>query len=49
MVARRMIKKQQLICNRRAVQPFLAVRVAVLNDTLEQRFRSWQVVRPVAA
>jgi hypothetical protein len=25
----------------RHVQPFLTVRVAVLNDTLEQAFRSW--------
>jgi hypothetical protein len=27
--------------NRETLQPFLAVRVAVLNDTLEQVFRSW--------
>jgi hypothetical protein len=27
--------------NRETVQPFLTVRVAVLNDTLEQAFRSW--------
>jgi hypothetical protein len=45
-----MIKKQQMTWNRRTVQPFLAVRVAVLNDTLEQAFRSWHVgFRPVAA
>ena len=35
-VANRMIKKQQM-----RVQPFHTVRVAVLNDTLEQAFRSW--------
>ena len=36
-----MIKKQQMRWNRHTVQPFLTVRVAVLNDTLEQAFRSW--------
>jgi len=44
------IKKQQMTWNRRTVQPFLAVRVAVLNDTLEHSFRSWHVgFRSVAA
>ena len=27
--------------NRETVQPFLPVRVAVLNETLEEAFRSW--------
>ena len=38
-VARRMIKKQQMRWNRWTVQPFLDVRVAVLNGTLEGSFR----------
>lgn len=38
-VARRMIKKQQMRWNRWTVQPFLDVRVAVLNGTLEASFR----------
>jgi hypothetical protein len=38
-VARRMIKKQQMCCNRWTVQPFLDVRVAVLDGTLEGSFR----------
>jgi hypothetical protein len=38
-VARRMIKKQQMRWNRWAVQPFLDVRVAVLDGTLEGAFR----------
>jgi hypothetical protein len=34
--------------NRDTVQPFLTVRIAVLNDTLEQTFRSWHAgFRPV--
>jgi hypothetical protein len=37
-----MIKRQQMRWNRDTVQPFLTVRVAVLNNTLEQAFRSWQ-------
>jgi hypothetical protein len=40
-VAKRMIKRQQMRWNRNTVQPFLTVRVAVLNDTLEQAFRTW--------
>jgi hypothetical protein len=38
-VARRMNKKQQMRWNRATVQPFLDVRTAVLNDTLEDAFR----------
>ena len=38
-VARRMTKKQQMRWNRWTVQPFLDVRVAVLDDILEGSFR----------
>jgi hypothetical protein len=38
-VSRRMIKKQQMRWNRWTVQPFLDVRTAVLNGTLEGAFR----------
>jgi len=38
-VAKRMSKKQQMRWNRATVQPFLDVRTAVLNDTLEDAFR----------
>jgi hypothetical protein len=38
-VARRMAKKQQMRWNRWTVQPFLDVRVAVLDGTLEKSFR----------
>jgi hypothetical protein len=38
-IARRMIKKQQMRWNRWTVQPFLDVRVAVLDGTLETLFR----------
>ena len=38
-VAKRMNKKQQMRWNRATVQPFLGVRTAVLNDTLEDTFR----------
>jgi hypothetical protein len=38
-VAKRMNKKQQMRWNRATVQPFLEVRTAVLNDTLENAFR----------
>jgi hypothetical protein len=38
-VAKRMNKKQQMRWNRTTVQPFLDVRSAVLNDTLEDAFR----------
>jgi hypothetical protein len=47
-IAKRMIKRQQMRWNRETVQPFLTVRVAVLNETLEQAFRSWHAgFRPV--
>ena len=39
-VSRRMVKRQQMRWNRETVQPFLTVRVHVLNDTLEDAFRS---------
>ena len=38
-VAKRMNKAQQMRWNRVTVQPFLDVRTAVLNDTLEDAFR----------
>jgi hypothetical protein len=38
-VAKRMNKKQQMRWNRTAVQPFLDVPTAVLNDVLEDAFR----------
>src|SRR4051794_38663470 len=38
-VAKRMTKAQQMRWNRATVQPFLDVRTAVLNDTLEDAFR----------
>jgi hypothetical protein len=38
-IARRMTKKQQMRWNRWTVQPFLDVRVAVLDGTLEGSFR----------
>ena len=38
-VARRMTKRQQLRGSRATVQPFLDVRIAVLNGTLEEAFR----------
>ena len=40
-IAKRMVKKQQMRWNRFTVQPFLTVRVHVLNGTLEQVFRAW--------
>ena len=39
-VAKRMNKKQQMRWNRETVQPFLDVRTAMLNETLEEAFRS---------
>jgi hypothetical protein len=36
-----MAKHQQMRWNRWTVQPFLEVRVAVLNDTLADSFRDW--------
>jgi hypothetical protein len=38
-LSKRMIKKQQMRWNRWTVQPFLDVRVAVLNKTLAGSFR----------
>jgi hypothetical protein len=38
-VAKRMNKAQQMRWNRASVQPFLDVRTAVLNGTLEDAFR----------
>jgi len=38
-IAKRMNKKQQMRWNRATVQPFLHVRTAVLNNTLEDAFR----------
>jgi len=38
-VATRMNKKQQMRWNRTTVQPFLDVRTAMLNDTLDDAFR----------
>ena len=43
-----MIKRQQMRWDRDAVQPFLNVHVAVLNDTFELAFRSWHTgLRPL--
>jgi len=48
-IAKRMVKKQQMRWNRRTVQRFLDVRIHVLNGTLEDEFRHWhQGFRPVA-
>jgi hypothetical protein len=38
-VAKRMNKKRQMRWNRTTVQPFLDIRTAVLNETLEDAFR----------
>jgi hypothetical protein len=38
-IAWRMAKAQQMRWNRATVPPFLAMRTAVLNDTLERAFR----------
>lgn len=38
-ISRRMIKKQQMRWTRWTVQPFLNVRIAVLDGTLESSFR----------
>jgi len=47
-VAKRMNKKQQMRWNRMTVQPFLNVRIAVLNGTLEDAFRRcYQGFRPI--
>jgi hypothetical protein len=48
-VAKRMVKKQQMRWNRYTVQRFLDVRIHVLNGTLEDAFRHWHKgFRPVA-
>ena len=48
-VSRRMVKRQQMRWNRVTVQPFLTVRVHVLNATLEDAFRHWhRAFRPAA-
>ena len=48
-VAKRMVKKQQMRWNRHTVQSFLDVRIHVLNGTLENAFRHWhQGFRPIA-
>ncbi len=47
-VAQRMTKAQQMRWNRATVQPFLNVRTAVLNGTLEDAFRQrYPGLRPV--
>src|SRR5665811_1832186 len=47
-IAKRMAKSQQMRWNRWTVQPFLAVRTALLNDTLAHSFRDWFLgFRPV--
>jgi hypothetical protein len=47
-VAKRMNKAQQMRWNRATVQPFLDVRTAVLNDTLEDAFQQrYPGFRPV--
>jgi TnpA family transposase len=38
-IAKRMVKKQQMRWNRFTIQPFITVRVHVLNGTLDQVFR----------
>jgi hypothetical protein len=40
-IAKRMAKKQQMRWNRHTVQPFLDVRIHVLNATLEDALRHW--------
>ena len=40
-VAKRIVKKQQMRWNRYTVQSFLDVRIQVLNGTLEDAFRHW--------
>jgi hypothetical protein len=48
-VAKRMVKKQQMRWNRYTVQSFLDVRIHVLNGTLEDAFRHWhRGFRPIA-
>jgi hypothetical protein len=48
-IAKRMVKKQQMRWNRQTVQSFLDVRIHVLNGTLEDAFRHWhKAFRPIA-
>ena len=48
-IAKRMVKKQQMRWNRHTVQRFLDVRIHVLNGSLEDAFRHWlKGFRPVA-
>ena len=48
-IAKRMVKKQQMRWNRHTVQGILDVRIHVLNGTLEDAFRHWHKgFRPVA-
>jgi hypothetical protein len=48
-IAKRMVKKQQMRWNRYTVQRFLEVRIHVLNGTLEDAFHQWHKgFRPVA-
>ena len=48
-IAKRMVKKQQMRWNRHTVQNFLDVRIHVLNGTLEDAFRHWhKAFRPIA-
>ncbi len=49
-IAKRMVKSQQMRWNRHTVQRFLDVRIHVLNGTLEDAFRHWhRGFRPVTA
>jgi len=49
-IAKRMVKKQQMRWNRYTVQRFLDVRIHALNGTLEDTFRHWHKgFRPVPA
>jgi len=49
-IAKRMAKAQQMRWNRWTVQPFLTVRIAVLNGSLADSFRGWfPGFRPVNA
>jgi len=48
-IAKRTTKKQQMRWSRATVQPFIDVRTAVLNDTLEDAFRqSYPGFRPAS-
>jgi hypothetical protein len=40
-IAKRMVKKEQIRWNRHTVQRFLDVRIHCLNDTSEDAFRHW--------